>query len=55
MKLFKTTIKYNGEQSPIVAIDRNEDRSLDTALIALKKYYDADLTSIKSIETKEII
>ncbi len=54
MKLFKTTIKYKGEQSPLVAIDRDEDRSLDTALSALK-YHNIDADSIELIETKEII
>ena len=54
MKLFKTTIKYKGVNSPLVSIDYNEARSLDTALSALK-YHNIDVDSIELIETKEII
>lgn len=52
--LFKTTIKYKGVNSPLVSIDYNEARSLDTALSALK-YHNIDVDSIELIETKEII
>jgi hypothetical protein len=55
MKLFKTTIKCKDcAQSPVVAIDRDEDRSLDAALNALS-YHHIDADSIELIETKEII
>lgn len=53
-KMYKTTVNYKGDKSPLVSIHPDESKSLDVALEVLK-YHNIDADSIESIETKEII